>query len=148
SDARFLDRASCDIADTASVARAIAPLVDLVINCAAYTNVDLAESEEAAATRINGEAVRVLADRCAQVNATLVHFSTDYVFNGRAASPYTTDHARDPLGAYGRSKAVGEAALEASACDWLCLRTSWLYAPWGTNFLRTIARLSKERDAL
>ncbi len=148
SDTRFLDRAGCDIADTRSVVGAIARETDLVINCAAYTNVDLAETEEAAATRINGEGVGVLAARCAEVGATLVHFSTDYVFDGRASLPYAVDHPRDPLGAYGRSKAAGEEALEASACDWLCLRTSWLYAPWGTNFLKTIARLAKERDAL
>jgi dTDP-4-dehydrorhamnose reductase len=144
----FADRARCDIADAASVASALEPGTDLVINCAAYTNVDLAESEEAAATRINGDAVAILAERCAQIGATLVHFSTDYVFDGRSTSPYATDHPRDPLGAYGRSKAAGEAALEASGCDWLCLRTSWLYAPWGANFLKTIARLSKERDTL
>jgi dTDP-4-dehydrorhamnose reductase len=119
-----------------------------VINCAAYTNVDLAESEEGAATRINGDAVRILAARCAEIGATLVHFSTDYVFDGRASHSYATDHHRDPLGAYGRSKAAGERSLEESECDWLCLRTSWLYAPWGTNFLRTIARLAKERDSL
>ncbi len=148
SDVRSLSRADCDIADAASVTRAIPTSTDLVINCAAYTNVDLAETEEVAATRINGEAVRILADHCADIDATLVHFSTDYVFDGRASRPYRIDHPRDPLGAYGRSKAAGEAALEASACDWLCLRTSWLYAPWGTNFLKTIARLAGERDAL
>jgi dTDP-4-dehydrorhamnose reductase len=144
----FADRAQCDIADAASVGRAVSPGTDLVINCAAYTNVDLAETEEAPATRINGDGVRVLAARCAEVGATLVHFSTDYVFDGRATHPYPTDHPRDPLGAYGRSKAAGEAALEDSDCDWLCLRTSWLYAPWGTNFLRTIARYAKERESL
>lgn len=145
---RFLERASCDIADEASVACAIEPGVDLVINCAAYTNVDGAEADEAGATRINGEGVRVLAARCAEVGATLAHFSTDYVFDGRATTPYSIDHPRAPLGAYGRSKLVGELALQASGCDWLCLRTSWLYAPWGKNFVLTIAKLAQERDFL
>lgn len=145
---RFLARAACDVADPSSVEAAIGEGVDLVINCAAYTNVDGAEADEAGATRINGDAVRVLATRCAQVGATLAHFSTDYVFNGRAASPYAVDHPREPLGAYGRSKLAGELALEASDCDWLCLRTSWLYAPWGKNFVLTIAKLAKEKESL
>lgn len=148
STTRFLDREACDISDAASVERAIGPDVDLVINCAAYTNVDGAETDEATATRINGEAVRILAARSASVGATLVHFSTDYVFDGRADAPYPIDHPRSPLGAYGRSKLAGELALEASGCDWLCLRTSWLYAPWGKNFVLTIAKLAGERESL
>ncbi|MGP1309405.1 MAG: dTDP-4-dehydrorhamnose reductase [Phycisphaerales bacterium] len=148
SGASFLGRAGCDITDANSVKDAVTPVVRTVINCAAYTNVDGAETDEAAATRLNGEAVSILAARCVEVGATLVHFSTDYVFDGRATSPYATDHPRDPLGAYGRSKAAGETALEASRCAWLCLRTSWLYAPWGKNFVRTIATLSRERDSL
>ncbi len=148
SSARFLDRGTCDIADADAVARAIGPGVDLVINCAAYTNVDGAETDEAAATRINGEGVRVLAARCAEVGATLAHFSTDYVFDGGATTPYPTDCPRAPLGAYGRSKLAGELALEASECDWLCLRTSWLYAPWGKNFVLTIAKLAREKESL
>lgn len=144
----FLDRGSCDIADASSVAGAIGPGVDLVINCAAYTNVDGAEADEAGATRINGEGVRVLAARCAHVGATLAHFSTDYVFDGKATTPYPTDYPRAPLGAYGRSKLVGELALESGGCDWLCLRTSWLYAPWGKNFVLTIAKLAQERASL
>lgn len=145
---RLLSRAECDIADAASVERAIPRGVDLVINCAAYTNVDGAETDEASATRINGEGVRVLAERCGAIGATLAHFSTDYVFDGQATAPYPTNYPRAPLGAYGRSKLAGELALEASGCDWLCLRTSWLYAPWGKNFVLTIAKFAKEKDSL
>lgn len=146
--ARFLGRAECDITDASSVARAITPGVSLVVNCAAYTNVDLAETEERAACAVNGAGVGLLADRCARVGATLVHYSTDYVFPGDATEPYAIDAPRAPIGAYGRSKLEGELALERSGADWLCLRTSWLYAPWGKNFVLTIAKLARERPSL
>jgi len=119
-----------------------------VINCAAYTAVDLAEEEEAKATRINGHAVADLAQRCAQIDAQLIHYGTDYVFNGSATVPYTVDHPRDPVNAYGRSKAVGEEALEASSARHLYLRTSWLYAPWGNNFVLTMKKLTAEKSQL
>lgn len=138
-----------DITDPTSVARGIAigPATH-AINCAAWTDVDGAETNEAGATRINGEGVRVLAEACARTGAMLVHYSTDYVFNGEATSPYRIDQKREPLNAYGRSKAVGEEALESSKADWLCLRTSWLYAPWGKNFLRTIAAAALTKPQL
>lgn len=113
----------------------------LVINCAAWTVVDGAETDEAAATQINGAAVGALAQTCRRTGATLVHYSTDYVFDGAAQTPYATGHPRAPLGAYGRSKAAGEEAVEASGADALIVRTSWLYAPWGKNFVRTIRSL-------
>ena len=119
-----------------------------VINCAAWTNVDAAEKDEAAATEVNGRAVARLADACRRRGALLVHYSTDYVFDGRATTPYRTDHPRAPLNAYGRSKAVGEEALERSRAEHLLIRTSWLYAPWGNNFVRTISRLAHERPTL
>ncbi|MEM1183409.1 MAG: dTDP-4-dehydrorhamnose reductase [Planctomycetota bacterium] len=122
--------------------------VDAVMNCAAWTDVDGAESAEDQATVINGEGVGRLAKACAVAGVPIVHYSTDYVFDGRATSPYATDHPRDPLNAYGRSKAVGEIALEQSDADWLCVRTSWLYAPWGKNFVLTMAKLLPERDDL
>ena len=128
-----------------------AELVDAfghVINCAAWTDVDGAESAETRATSINGHAVSYLAERCKERNIILVHYSTDYVFNGTANSPYHTDHPRDPINAYGRSKAVGEQQLEASGCAFLLIRSSWLYAPWGKNIVRKIARLAAERDEL
>jgi dTDP-4-dehydrorhamnose reductase len=117
----------------------------LVINCAAWTDVDGAERDEAAATRINGEAVAELT-RLANMDSTLVTFSTDYVFAGDAQHPYPTSAGRAPLNAYGRSKAVGEAAMEERPMGWLNIRTSWLYAPWGKNFVRTMRKLLMEKS--
>ncbi len=146
---RLLDRAGCDVADSASVERAVARGTRVVINCAAWTDVDGAEAHEAEATRINGEAVGVLAARCREVGATLVHYSTDYVFDGAARrEPYRVDEARRPINAYGRSKAAGEEALERSGAEHLLLRTSWLYASHGKNFVRTIAKAARERESL
>lgn len=141
-------RPAFDLADPATIDRAVTDDIRTVINCAAWTDVDGAEAHEAEATRINGEAVGHLARRCRDVGATLVHYSTDYVFDGRAAAPYRIDHPRSPINAYGRSKAVGEEAIEASGCDHLTVRTSWLYAPWGNNFVRTMARLTREKPEL
>ncbi|MBX3246632.1 MAG: dTDP-4-dehydrorhamnose reductase [Myxococcales bacterium] len=122
--------------------------VDVVINCAAWTDVDGAETHEADATRLNGDAVRALAERCRDVGALLVHFGTDYVFDGEGEAPYPVDAPLAPLNAYGRSKAAGERALAEVGAPHLYLRTSWLYAPWGKNFVLTIAKLARERDAL
>jgi len=119
-----------------------------VINCAAWTDVDGAEEHEAEATAVNGQAVGALALACKDTGALLVHYSTDYVFNGNAAEPYAIDHPHDPVNAYGRSKAVGERAIESSGCEHLLIRTSWLYAPWGKNFVRTIVRLVGSRPEL
>lgn len=143
------DRDTIDITDPASIDRAMRGRgATHVVNAAAWTDVDGAEADEAGATRLNGEAVALLARACANLGAVLVHYSTDYVFNGRATSPYRTDEPREPLSAYGRSKARGEEALEASNAAWLCLRTSWLYAPWGKNFLRTIAAAALAKPEL
>lgn len=126
------------------------PLADAtaVINCAAYTNVDQAEQEEELATRINGDAVGRLAELCHDAKVPLLHFSTDYVFDGRSTEPYRVDQVRSPINAYGRSKARGEQLLEGSGADYLLVRTSWVYAPWGQNFLRTMARLMNEHPLL
>lgn len=121
---------------------------DLVVNAAAYTDVDGAESDEAAATRVNGEGPGHLAAACLACNAVLVHYSTDYVFDGAAASPYATDHSTAPQGAYGRSKLAGERAILAAGCEHLILRTSWLFAAHSKNFVRTMLRLVGERNAL
>lgn len=121
------------------------------INCAAWTNVDGAESDEAGATRINGDAVAALADSCLRHRVTLVHFSTDYVFDGAGREPYAVDAPRAPVNAYGRSKAAGEEAIQCrlgAGLDALVIRTSWLYAPWGANFVRTIARFGREKPVL
>ncbi|MFU8828267.1 MAG: dTDP-4-dehydrorhamnose reductase [Phycisphaerales bacterium] len=154
---RALGRGECNITDAASIRRAIDGW-PIVINCAAYTDVDGAEAHEDEATKINGEAVGLLGEACAEAGARLVHYSTDYVFNGQpfgdpaGAPPYSTHEPRDPINAYGRSKAVGESLLEplinSGRLDALIVRTSWVYAPWGKNFVLTIAKLSAERDEL
>ena len=126
------------------------PLVagDVVVNCAAWTDVDGAERDEAGATAVNADGVGVLASRCQRAGATLVHYSTDYVFDGQAQVPYPVDAAHAPLAAYGRSKALGERRLFAAGGSYLLVRTSWLYAPWGHNFVRTIAKAARERESL
>lgn len=126
--------------------------VDVVVNCTGWTDVDGAEAREAEATALNGDGVGWLAEACRDAGRVLVHYSTDYVFEGDAQRPYPVDHPRAPLNAYGRSKAVGEERIEAALggppAGFLLLRTSWLYAPWGNNFVRTMARLGKERSEL
>ncbi len=154
---RALGRDACDITDPDSIRDAIEGW-SIVVNCAAYTDVDGAEAHEDEATRINGFAVGLLGEACAEAGARLVHYSTDYVFNGvrdgdlTMAPPYRCDEAREPVNAYGRSKAAGEIALErmidSGELDALIVRTSWVYAPWGKNFVLTIAKLAAERDEL
>lgn len=137
-----------DITEPDAVAQAIRPGVEWVVNCAAYTAVDQAEAEATLADEVNGHAVGQLAERCREVGAKLLHYSTDYVFDGTASSPYRADHPRNPVNAYGRSKALGEQLLESSGCEYLLVRTSWLYAPWAKNFVLTIAGLAKSREEL
>lgn len=144
-----LDRARCDLADTAALRDTVAALAPAVIvNAAAYTAVDRAEEEEALAARINGEAPAVLAQEARRLGALLVHYSTDYVFDGAKPLPYTEDDATAPLGAYGRSKLAGDQAVMESGADHLIFRTTWVYAARGRNFLRTMARLACEREEL
>src|SRR5690606_23314610 len=131
-----------------TVATSIGPGARVVINCTGWTNVDLAESHEDEATVINGSGVGKLAERCKQVGAVFIHYSTDYVFAGHATRPYAVDEARAPLNAYGRSKAVGEQLLEQSGAEHLLIRTSWVYAPWGKNFVRTILGAAQKRPSL
>lgn len=115
-----------------------------VLNCAAYTEVDKAEQDEAAANKLNGEAVALLAEVCAKRGVPLVHYSTDYVFAGDASEPYPVDGPHAPLNAYGRSKAIGERAIWDAGGPHLLLRTSWLYAPWANNFVRTMFKLTRD----
>lgn len=122
--------------------------VRTIINCSAYTDVDGAEANEAEATVINGYGVGLLGAYAKQLGATLVHFSTDYVFDGMATTPYMVDHPISPVNAYGRTKALGEAEIRASECDHLIVRTSWLYAPWGKNFVLTMLALGREKTSL
>ena len=122
--------------------------VRTVLNCSAYTDVDGAEIHEAEATAVNGAGVALVASLCRRLGAVLVHFSTDYVFDGRATSPYGVDHPISPVNAYGRSKAAGEKAIRESGCEHLVVRTSWLYAPWAKNFVLTMLALGRDKTFL
>ncbi|HST28432.1 MAG TPA: dTDP-4-dehydrorhamnose reductase [Rudaea sp.] len=121
---------------------------DVIVNAAAYTAVDRAEDEPDLALRINAQALAEIGAHAALHNALVVHYSTDYVFNGAGSRPYRENDATAPLGVYGRSKLDGENALRASGCDHLILRTAWVYAARGHNFLRTMLRLAREREEL
>ena len=120
----------------------------LVVCCAAYTDVDGAETNEEQASAVNGAATGALARRCAELNIPLIHYSTDYVFDGAATAPYPTDAPIDPINAYGRSKAIGEKLIAEAGGPHLIIRTSWLYAPWAKNFVLTMAKLTSDKDAL
>lgn len=121
---------------------------DLVINAGAYTAVDKAESEPELAMKINGIAPGILAEECKSRGALLVHFSTDYVFDGTKTTPYIEDDAPNPLGAYGRSKLAGDKAVLAIDGAYLIFRLCWVYGTRGSNFMLTIMRLARERDRL
>ncbi|UWP86007.1 dTDP-4-dehydrorhamnose reductase [Dactylosporangium fulvum] len=139
-------RADLDITDAAAV-RAMVDGHDVVINAAAWTDVDGAESDEAAATAVNGTGVAHLASACAATGTRLLHVSTDYVFAGNAGEPYAEDAPTAPLNAYGRSKLVGEqAVLDILPAHGYVVRTAWLYATHGRNFVTTMLRLAGERD--
>ncbi|MBB4591478.1 dTDP-4-dehydrorhamnose reductase [Xanthomonas cannabis] len=120
----------------------------IVVNAAAYTAVDRAEQERDAAFRANAEAPAVIAQWCARAGVPLVHYSTDYVFNGQGTRPYRPDDATAPLGVYGQSKLAGEQAVQAAGGRHLIFRTAWVYAAHGHNFLRTMLRVGAERDVL
>ncbi len=148
-DVIALDRTRADLSDAASLRSTVSALTpDVIVNAAAYTEVDKAESDRATADRINGEAVADLADLAERREALLIHFSTDYVFDGAKGGAWDEDDVTCPVNAYGESKLLGEQALAGSAADWLCIRTSWVYASRGRNFVRTILRLAEEREEL
>ncbi len=128
------------------VIRAIQP--GLIVNPAAYTAVDKAESEPELAMQINGIAPGIIAEEAKRLEVTLIHYSTDYVFDGTKEGPYTEKDKANPQSIYGKSKLAGEKAIQAAACDHLILRTSWVYAARGKNFLKTILRLAQERESL
>jgi dTDP-4-dehydrorhamnose reductase len=143
------NRATLDLSDAAAIRRLMRELQPaLVVNAAAYTAVDKAESEEALAFAINAEAPGVLAEEAARLGAGLVHYSTDYVFDGSKQGAYLEDDPTNPLGVYGRSKLAGEQAVAANLQNFLTLRTSWVYAPRGKNFALTMLKLAQERDHL
>jgi dTDP-4-dehydrorhamnose reductase len=143
------DRAALDVTDPAAVERVLGEAApDIVVNCAAYTAVDAAESDEAAAMRVNGVAPGLLAGWCAAHSARLVHVSTDYVFGGDATEPYPEDATVAPRSAYGRTKAAGEQAVLAAGGDGHVVRTAWLYGATGPNFVKTIVRLARSQETL
>jgi dTDP-4-dehydrorhamnose reductase len=135
-----------DLQGIAATIRAFAP--DVIVNAAAYTAVDKAESEPEQAQRINAEVVAVLAQEAHKLGAWLLHYSTDYVFDGSGAAPWQETAAVGPLSVYGASKLAGEQAIQASGCKHLIFRTSWVYAARGNNFAKTMLRLAQERDSL
>lgn len=138
-----------DLADPAALLRVLdSQQPDVIVNAAAYTAVDQAESEPTKAMAINAQAPALLARWCAANDARLVHYSTDYVFDGRSARPWREDDTAAPLGVYGQSKRDGEIAIAQSAAEHLILRTGWVYAARGRNFLQTMLRLATERDQL
>lgn len=146
-DAVVLSRALLDVTDAEAVTRELdAHRPDAVVQCAAYTRVDDAESHEADALAINGEGTRNVARACSAIGARLVYPSTDYVFDGSAATPYPPDHATAPLNAYGRTKLAGERA--AAETDSLIVRTAWLYGAGGRNFVRTILERARSGQPL
>lgn len=143
------DRATADLSRPASLKAVIERVrPDVVVNAAAYTAVDKAQDEEVLATTINAEAVGALAQAARAVGALLVHYSTEYVFDGAKSGAYIEGDQPGPLNAYGRSKLAGEQAIAAAGGDWLVFRTSWVYAARGKNFLRTMLRLASERETL
>ena len=145
----FTDIAELDITDKAAVAAFVAEHgIEIIVNCAAYTDVDRAEEDEPSAERINSDAVRNLAEAMKAVDGTLFHISTDYVFGLDGNVPRTEDMPLDPLGAYGRTKLHGEQAIAASGCKHIIVRTAWLYSEHGHNFLKTMLRLTAERESL
>ena len=148
-DSRFLGRDEADLSDPSACAAAIlAARPDVVINAAAWTSVDRAEAEEEAATVVNGAAPAAMARACAALGIPFLHVSTDYVFDGAGEAPFSPDHPTAPLGAYGRSKLAGEAGVRAAGGAHLILRTSWVVSAHGTNFVKTMLRLGRERSAL
>ena len=145
----FTDVAELDITDAAAVLRTVEERrIDVIVNCAAYTDVERAEEDEPTAELLNHKAAGNLAAAAKATGATLFHVSTDYVFDGTAHTPYTEDGTPSPLGAYGRTKLAGERAVMASGCRYLIFRTAWLYSEYGNNFLKTMLRLTSERDTL
>ena len=138
-----------DITDASAVSKVLKDNeISAVINCAAYTDVNRAESEPDVAELVNCKAAGVLAEAAAEAGALLVHISTDYVFAGDSCRPYTEADATSPLGVYGRTKLAGEKAIEASGCRYLIIRTSWLYSNYGKNFYKTMLDLTASRPVV
>lgn len=143
------DRESADLENLSQLRTTIREyLPDIIVNAAAYTAVDQAESESEKAQLINAEAVALIATETKRIGAWLVHYSTDYVFDGSKTTAYTETDLPNPMSVYGQSKLAGEEAIRDSSCDHLIFRTSWVYAARGSNFAKTMLRLASERDEL
>jgi dTDP-4-dehydrorhamnose reductase len=144
-----LDRTALDLAEFAQVRSTVRELKpSIIVNPAAYTAVDKAETDVDAAMRLNGEVPGVLADEAARCGAVLIHYSTDYVFDGTKSTAYVEDDVTNPQNVYGKSKLTGEQAIAESGCAHLILRTSWVYGARGKNFLLTMLKLGAERPEL
>ena len=144
-----LDHPELDLASADSIHRAVRELrPQVIINAAAYTAVDQAEREETLAFRVNAHGPAILAEEAARLGALLVHFSTDYVFDGEKPTPYVETDPPNPLNVYGRSKLAGDQAIQASGCRYLIFRTSWVYGSSGKNFVLTMLRLAREGKPL
>ena len=145
----FTDVAELDITDKAAVAEFVkSNNIEIIVNCAAYTNVDKAEDDEATAELINATAVRNLAEAVKAVDGTLFHVSTDYVFGSEGNTPRTEDMPTNPLGVYGKTKLHGEQAIAEVGAKAIIIRTAWLYSEFGNNFLKTMLRLTAEKESL
>lgn len=145
----FTDVAQLDITDREAVLRAVKDnSIQVIVNCAAYTNVDKAEDDSETADLINNKAVENLAIAARENNATLIHISTDYVFKGDRCTPCREDWETDPLGVYGITKLAGEKSIERTGCRHIIIRTAWLYSPFGKNFVKTMQKLTAEKDSL
>lgn len=146
----FTDVEELDILDKKAVTDCVKrEKIDVIVNCAAYTNVDKAEDEPEFAEKLNATAVEYLAEACNDNDATLIHISTDYVFGGNEGNtPKTEDEPANPTGAYGRSKLHGEQAIKKVGCKHVIIRTAWLYSEFGNNFVKTMRKLTAERDSL
>jgi dTDP-4-dehydrorhamnose reductase len=144
-----LDRSQMDLSNAASIRKAIREAKpEIIVNAAGYTTVDKAESEPDLAMRVNGVAPGIMAEEAKRIGALLVHYSTDYVFDGELDRPYLEDDAPRPVNAYGVSKLAGERAIEAVGGAYVILRTSWVYSRRGSNFVLTILRLAREKKEL
>lgn len=145
----FTDVTELDITDREAVRRtATENDIRIIVNCAAYTNVDKAEDDYDTANLVNNSAVENLAIAAKEADATLIHISTDYVFRGDGCIPYQEDCETDPLGVYGMTKLAGEKSIEKVGCRHIILRTAWLYSAYGKNFVKTMQRLTEEKNTL
>lgn len=145
----FTDVAELDITDIYEIRKHVSENdIDVIVNCAAYTNVDKAEDDEKTCDLINHIAVANLAKICLELDCTLIHVSTDYVFDGPNFVPYRENDSTSPLGVYGRTKLAGEKSIVSSGCDYIIIRTSWLYSSFGHNFVKTMLKLTSEKPEL